>query len=175
LKFLKLIDRALARFEGWLIIITLGLMVTFTFLQVVLRGLYTHGHIQWANSLLGQVDWAEPCARLLVLWIAFLGASLITSENKHIKIDLMSSLLPSRWQPFRELVLSVACVLVSALMLKASIGYVKMEMSFGGYLFLKLPTWIGQLILPAGFLIILFRFFLRGADQVLEILRGRWT
>ena len=89
---LKWFDRHLARLEGWLIIIFLWLMVMFTFIQVCLRGLYTHGRFHWANSLMGRLDWSEPFVRLLVLWLTFLGASLITRETKHIKIDFLSSL-----------------------------------------------------------------------------------
>ena len=172
-KLLRYIDKGLARVEGWFIVIFLSLMVAFTFFQVILRSLYTHAHIQWANSILGYVDWTEPFVRLLVLWITFLGASLITGENRHIKIDLMSAILPSHWLPYRELLLSLVCVLVSGLMLKASIDFVWIEMDFGGHLFLNVPTWVGELILPAGFLLILFRFLLRGIEQAVEIFRGR--
>ena len=83
----------------------------------------------------------------------------------------MSSILPPKWLPFRELILSAVCVLVCVFMLKASVEYIRMEMDFGGYLFLELPTWVAQMILPAGFLLILFRFFLRGMQQAIEILR----
>ncbi len=175
MNILKHINRGLCRLEGWLIVLFLWAMVLMSFLQIILRTLYTHAHIQWANYILGQVDWAEPCARLLVLWLTFLGASLVTGENKHIKIDLMSALLPQRWLPFLELVLSLACVCICALMFKASLDYVRVEMSFGGHLFLKIPTWVGQLIIPAGFLLILFRFLLRGLEQVMAISRGDRT
>jgi TRAP-type C4-dicarboxylate transport system permease small subunit len=173
MKLVRYIDRGLARVEGWLIVIFLSLMVAFTFFHVILRALYTHAHIQLANDILGYVDWTEPFVRLLVLWITFLGASLITGENKHIKIDLMPAIFPTHWLPFRELLLSLVCVLISALMLKASIGYIRLEMDFGGQMFLNVPAWVGQLILPAGFSMILFRFFLSGIEQVFEILRVR--
>lgn len=171
MRILRFIDKALARFEGWILIFFLGLMVTLTFFQVFLRALFIHGHLQWANTFMGQVDWTEPLVRLLVLWVTFLGASLLTNENRHIKIDLMSDLLPSRWQPMRELILSLASALAVALMLRASIVYLKTEMTFGGALFLGVPTWVGQLILPAGFSILLFRFSLRGLGQLIEILK----
>ncbi|MBW1862065.1 MAG: TRAP transporter small permease [Deltaproteobacteria bacterium] len=154
---MKNIDRALARAEGWLIVVFLWLMITLTFLQVILRSLY------------------NPLARLLVLWVTFLGASLLTGDKKHIKIDILSDIFPPKWQPFRGLILSIVCVLISALMLKASIDYIKMEMAFGGYLFLKLPTWVSQLILPAGFSMILFRFLLRGIEHMLELFRSDRT
>jgi len=172
MRYLKRIDEAIARVEGWFIVIFLGLMVSLTFLQVTLRALFTHAHLQWANTIMGQFDWTEPFVRLLVLWLTFLGASLLTGDKKHIKIDLMSAVLPSRWQPFREVILSAACVLIMALMVKASIGYVRLEMSFGGPMFLSIPTWIGQLILPVGFLLLLFRFFLQGLDRSVTLLRG---
>ena len=172
---LRWLDRVLAVIEGWLIVIFLGLMVILTFFQVVLRGLFTHAHMQWANAVMGHVDWTEPMVRLFVLWLTFLGASLLTGDRKHIKIDLMSTLLPNRLQPFRELILSLACVIVMAFMVSASIGYLKLEIDFGGTMFLAIPTWIGQLILPIGFSMILFRFILQGIDESIALFKGGKT
>lgn len=169
MKFLKWIDKTLIKFEGWLIITFLSVMVIFTFIQVILRGLYTHAHLTWANSIMGQLDWSEPLVRLLVLWLTFLGASLLTEENKHIKIDLLSTLIPPKWLALRELILSLVCILISAIMLKVCIDYLKMEMTFKENMFLHFPSWIGQLILPAGFAVILFRFLLRAIAQGLEM------
>ena len=170
MKILRLVDKGLARAEGWLLVFFLGLMVVLTFSQVLFRALYFRAHVQWANTIMGHVDWAEPMVRLLVLWVTFLGASLLTRDHKHIKIDLMSDFLPTRWQPICELFLSAACALVMGLMFKASVIYVKTEITLGGQLFLGLPTWAGQLMLPAGFLILLFRFFVRGIEQAIELI-----
>jgi TRAP-type C4-dicarboxylate transport system permease small subunit len=169
---LKWFDNVIARVEGWLIVTFLWCMVILTFAQVCLRALYTHGHFQWANSLMGNLDWSEPFVRLLVLWLTFLGASLVTRENRHIKIDLFATVFPQNWLSVREFVLSIACMIISAIMLKVSIDYVKIELEFGGTLFLGLPAWIGELIIPAGFALIFFRFSLRGIDQGFEIIRG---
>jgi TRAP-type C4-dicarboxylate transport system permease small subunit len=171
-EILKLIDKVLVKVEGWLIFGFLSVMVTFTFIQVCLRGLYTHAHFRWANMLMGYLDWSEPLVRLLVLWLTFLGASLLTGDNKHVKIDLFSNLLPQKLRPWRELILAVVCIIVSATMVFVCIGYVKLEMEFGGTVFLRLPNWIGQLILPLGFAMILFRFLLRAVDQGFRISRG---
>ncbi len=172
MKTLKWIDKGLARLEVWVIITFLSLMVILTFIQVCLRGFYTHGHVQWANALMGHIDWSEPFVRLLVLWLTFLGASLITGENKHIKIDLFSTLLPTKWLPLREFILSIVCVIISATMLFVCAGYIKIEIEFGGTLFLNLPSWIGELILPVGFALILFRFFVRTIDNGIQVAQG---
>jgi len=172
MKILRWIDKAVGRLEGWLIVAFLSTMVSLTFLQVLLRALYRYGHVAWANALVGQIDWSEPLVRLLVLWTAFLGASLITGENKHIKIDILSDLLPRRWLPLRELLLSIACMVVAGLMAKASMGYIRMEMTFDARPFLGIPTWLGQIILPAGFSLLLFRFLVRGLEQAILLLEG---
>jgi TRAP-type C4-dicarboxylate transport system permease small subunit len=168
---LKRFEKALARVERWLIVALLWLMVIFTFLQVGLRGLYTHGHLQWANTLMGHLDWSEAFVRLLVLWLSFLGASLLTAENKHIKIDIFSTILPQKWLPVREVVLAMGGILICAIMLKVCIGYIQMEMDTGDKMFLDLPAWTGQIILPAGFALILFRFIIRALDQGLQIIK----
>lgn len=169
---LKKMESGLARLEGWLIVLFLSLMVALTFLQVVLRALSIHAHLHWANFLMGALDWSEPFVRILVLWLTFLGASLLTRENKHIRIDLMSELLPPAWQPIRDCMLSLACVIVSAFALKASIDYIRVEMTYGYKLFLSIPTWISQAIIPLGFFTILCRFLLRTLEKGVLIFRG---
>jgi TRAP-type C4-dicarboxylate transport system permease small subunit len=169
---LRLVDRILAKIEGWLIIAMLSLMVIFTFLQVVLRGLYTHGHLSWANALMGQIDWSEPFVRLLILWITFLGASLLTRDGKHIQIDLFSSILPPRWLPLRDFILSTVCASLCAMMIKVCVDYLSMEMEFGGTMFLALPTWTGQIILPAGFGLLLVHFLVKAVDQGIQTVRS---
>jgi len=171
--FLERIDKAIARFEGWLLVVFLSLMVILTFVQVMLRSLYIYAHLGWANTLMGSLDWSELFVRLLVLWVTFLGASLVTRENKHIKIDLLTHLMPATWSPYRELLLSVSGAIVSALMIRASLFYIHTEISFGGSVFLSVPTWVGQLILPAGFSLICFRFLLRTMASALQILGDR--
>jgi C4-dicarboxylate transporter DctQ subunit len=173
MKHLARIDKAIARFEGWLLIIFLSLMVSLTSLQVILRSLFIYAHLGWANTLMGSLDWSELFVRLLVLWVTFLGASLVTRENKHIKIDLLTHLMPAIWSPYRELFLSVSGAIVAALMIRASLFYIHTEMSFGGSVFLNVPTWVGQMIMPAGFALICFRFLLRAMTSALQILGDR--
>ena len=165
---LRRADRILGRFEGWVILAVLAVMVLFTALEVCLRGLYTHGGVHWANTLLGHLDWSGGFVRLLVLWVTMVGASLLTSEHRHVSIDMMTPLLPLRARAVRDLVLSAASVVISAIMLKVCISYVTLEMEFGGPEILGLPGWIGQAILPAGFASILFRHVVRLLDRTIS-------
>jgi TRAP-type C4-dicarboxylate transport system permease small subunit len=170
---LHILDAFLARVERGFLVLFLGVMVALTFLQVSLRALSTHASMEWANVLLGHIAWTEPLVRLLVLWVAFLGASLLTRDRNHIRIDVMSGLLPAGWLPYRGLVLSLACIGITAVMVAASVAYIRMEMAFGTSTVLGVPGWVGPLILPIGFSLILLRFLLRALDQAAEILWGK--
>ena len=172
MKKLKAVNRAVEKLEQFFIVASLTLMVVLTFLHIVLRTLYIHLHIPWANMLLGRTDWTEPLVRLLVLWITFLGASLLTVENRHIKIDILRSLPFRKWLPFRETLISTCCTIICAFMFKSSIDYIRLEIEFGQNVFLGIPSWICQVILPAGFLVMSFRFFLNAMDHFL-ILMGK--
>jgi TRAP-type C4-dicarboxylate transport system permease small subunit len=57
-------------------------------------------------------------------------------------------------------------------MLFVCAGYVTIEMQFGGTLFLSFPSWIGELILPVGFALILFRFFVKTIDNGFQVARA---
>jgi TRAP-type C4-dicarboxylate transport system permease small subunit len=172
MKTLKWIDHLLARIEGWLIVGMLWLMVILTFAQVALRSLYAYGRYQWANDMLGHMDGAGPFVSLLVLWLTFLGASLLTRDGKHIHIDIFSSLLPKRWLPAREILLASGALIICAIMLTVCIDYIRMEMAFGGTTFYGLPGWAGQIILPAGFGLLCFRFLIKALNEGIRLVRG---
>ena len=172
MKTLDRIDRALAKVEGWLIIALLWTMVVLTFVQVGCRSLYTHGHFLWANELLGDLDWSGPLVQLLVLWLTFLGSSLLTREGKHIKIDLFSTLLPPKWLPLRGFILAVVSLFIIGIMVKVCIDYLMMEMEFGGTSLFYLPSWVGQIILPVGFTLLFFRFLVKAINQGTQLFRG---
>lgn len=172
MKTLDRIDRALAKVEGWLIIALLWTMVVLTFVQVGCRSLYTHGHFLWANELLGDLDWSGPLVQLLVLWLTFLGSSLLTRTGKHIKIDLFSTLLPPKWLPLRGFILAVVSLFIIGIMVKVCIDYLMMEMEFGGTSLFYLPSWVGQIILPVGFTLLFFRFLVKAINQGTQLFRG---
>jgi TRAP-type C4-dicarboxylate transport system permease small subunit len=172
MNILKWFDNLLARIEGWLIVLMLWLMVLLTFVQVGLRSLYTYGHLHWANAMLGHMDGSGPFVRLLVLWLTFLGASLLTRDGKHINIDIFSSVLPKRWLPAREVLLASVCLFISAVMFKVCVDYIRMEMAFGGTTLFDLPALLGQVILPAGFAILCFRFLIKSLQEGIRAFRG---
>ncbi len=158
INIINFVSKILEHIEKWLVIITFFLMAILSLFNVILRALYTKLDIEYANSILLSIDWSEPFSRLMVLWITFLGASILTKENRHIRIDLLGNILSPLLNTLREIILSIACTVVCSYMLYASIGYINMEIQYGTSLIMGVSAWKLQLIIPIGFCMMSFRF-----------------
>ncbi|MEE8110987.1 MAG: TRAP transporter small permease [bacterium] len=154
MKVLYAIDRWLARGEGFVLVAILAAMVGVSFLQVVLRNVFYWG-----------IEGADVLLRHGVLWVALLGASLATRQGRHIRIDIFPKLIPQAYQRVIEGLTALAAFGVSATLTWAAWTLVLDERKAGTELVLDLPTWIAQVILPVGFLLIAFRFGLRAIEH----------
>ena len=169
IKTIELINNILEKIEKWLVVISFSLMVIFSSLNVILRALYTKFDMHFANALLSRIDWSEPFSRLMVLWVTFLGASLLTKDNRHIRIDIMGHLLSPALLSIRELTLSIASAVICYFMLRASIGYISMEMQYGTSVLMGVSAWKWQLIIPFGFSMMLFRFLVNILNEIMKL------
>jgi TRAP-type C4-dicarboxylate transport system permease small subunit len=149
ISFLDSLDRTLEKFEYRLIVCLLSLMIILSFGQMVSRNLF-HQALVWGDIFLRQ----------LVLWTGFLGANLAVRQNKHISIDVLSSFLPTNLKNKVFTFTRIVTAIISGFLAWAAWSFVKFEKESESTLFLDLPVWIFQLILPYSFLIIAFRFLL---------------
>jgi len=108
---LRRIDDRWAKFEGWLTVLVLILMVFVAGFAAGVRNL-TRFDVGWANALLNDMDWADSLLRKGTMWLAFLGASLATYHRKHINIDMLLRIAPTR---LKYIMLSVGTVIASIL------------------------------------------------------------
>lgn len=153
MKLLIRISNSVSTAEKTLAIILLGLMILLSFLQVVLRNVFSTG-----------ILWVDPLLRNFVLWIAFLGASLATHNEKNISVDIFSRLLTERGKYISKTVIYIFAAVVSFFLLKASFTFLLDEYDSGTILFtigeINILSWWMQLIIPIVFGLMLFRFFL---------------
>jgi len=152
------LNEAAARIEGILIVVSLWCMVASTFITVILRGLNTKFGFAWANSALGSIAWSEEFARMLVLWISFLGASLLLKEGSHIRIDLFSRLSSPGIIGIRNRIIAAFAGLCCGMAASVSFRCLWIEIEFSAKIFLGLPAWLGQMILPIAFAVMTFRY-----------------
>ncbi|MBC8284076.1 MAG: TRAP transporter small permease [Nitrospinae bacterium] len=149
MKLIRTIDKILEKFEGRLVVILLSLMIILSFGQMVSRNLF-HQSLIWGDTLLRQ----------LVLWTGFLGASLAVHKNKHISIDVFSNFFSPEKKIKIQIFTRFVAALISGFLTWAAWSFVQFERDSESTLFLDLPTWVFQLILPYSFFVVAIRFSL---------------
>jgi TRAP-type C4-dicarboxylate transport system permease small subunit len=161
MKVLTVIDSALNKVEGSLLVLLLSIMVGLSFLQVILRNVLGEG-IVWADILL----------RHLVLWIGFLGASLAVSHQRHIGIDALTRSLSHRWQMAVRVVTNIFAAFMCFILFEASRTFLEYEIEDGRVLFFNIPEWYFQLIIPAGFALLMVHFIIRAGLTARDAVKG---
>ncbi len=119
------------------------------------------GQIALRNLFDTSISWGDPLLRVMVLWIALLGAMAATRANNHIKIDLLSRFLPhhlTRW--IRRLTHTFTALICGIIGWHAG-RFVQFEREDAVILFSDIPAWTCELIIPVAFAIMAFRFLLQ--------------
>jgi TRAP-type C4-dicarboxylate transport system permease small subunit len=161
MKFLRRLDHLIAAAETTLLVVLLGVMVLLDFTQVILRNFFSSGII-----------WADTFLRHMVLWVAFLGASLAVQERKHINIDVLTRFMQDRWKRIAHIATDLFAAVVCLAFFKASLTFVSSEIANSTILLLNIPTWYFEVIIPFGYGMLAFRFLIKVIDDVAELRRG---
>lgn len=103
------------------------------------------------------VPWLDPMLRLLVLWLAMLGAMAAAREGRHIGLDIAARWLPAGAARVVRLATYGFAASVSAILAWQALRMVRDEYEMGGIAFAMVPTWVAQLILPVGLAVIALR------------------
>lgn len=147
--------------ENALLIFMLALMVALAAAQIVLR-----------NFMDTSIQGADQMLRLLVLWVAFLGAVAASREGKHIHVDAISRWLPGRIKPGVVALTDFFTLVVCLVLTWQALRFIHSARISGEMAFGSLPVWIAALILPLAFTLIALRYGLRFVHHVRQA-RGR--
>ncbi len=104
-----------------------------------------------------------------MLWVGFIGASLATRQEKHIKIDVLSQVTSQRLVPVIRIIVDMVTIFVCIVLAKAGWDFVAYEIEAKNILFNDIPSWIFQIIIPIGFGLIAFRFLLNLIGEGLKL------
>ncbi len=135
------------RLEDTALVAALISMLGLAVFQIILRNLFDSGFL-----------WAESFLRILVLWVAMLGAMVATRENNHINIDALSRYLPRRLERGFRILTGIFSTAICGVVAWYSLQYVQLEFEDETIAFASVPVWICQSILPFGFAVIALRF-----------------
>lgn len=135
--------------EDSLLVLLLSAMILLASSQILMRNVWDMGQF-----------WIDPLLRLLVLWLGLLGAMAATRESRHISIDIVSHHLPPKLKDTVHLVTDLFASVICALLSYHAVRFVLFEKEDGAMLFLNIPAWVCELVLPIGFGIMALRFLL---------------
>lgn len=151
----------LAKIEAFLLSTCLGLMVFFVLFQIILRNFFSTG-------ILG----GDAIVRHMLLWVGFLGAGLATKNGVHIRIDIASKILNTKGLKIAQIITDIFSVIIGGLLVYASFNFVKLGYETADkLLFMELPVWFMQSIIPIGFSIMTLRFASKGIENFQSLIK----
>ncbi len=154
-------DRLGRAVENTLIVVTLSAMILLAAAQILMR-----------NVGAASLAWADEALRLMVLWIAMVGAVAASREGRHISIDLASRVLPERYRHWISSLVHVFTAGVALIMAWHAWLFVKDAYLFEDQLLGGLPAWPFQAVLPAAFLLIGYRYCIWWLRSIRALLPG---
>lgn len=120
------------------------------------------------------IEWAEEFSRYAFIWLVFMGAALTTKQKKHIVIDTVLVILPTRVRPAVNLLADLASM--SLMLILVYFGFVLMTYATQPTATMKIPQYLVYLCVPlSAALIILhsladirdnFRMLLNGGERL---------
>jgi TRAP-type C4-dicarboxylate transport system permease small subunit len=146
--------------DGFLTLLLLS-MIIIAALQILSRNVLDSG-----------VVWADPLLRVLVLWVALVGAIIASRKNEHITIDVLSRFLPPAVYRYITIILHLFTGAVTGLLAYHSWRFVEMEREFETMAFASIPAWMTEIILPVAFGIIALRYLFLASTELRAIIKG---
>lgn len=146
------------RVEDGFLVSALLTMLVLSLGQILLRNLFDTGLL-----------WAESFSRILVLWVAMLGAMVATRESHHISIDVISRYMPESLERALAILTSLFSATVCGIAAWYSFQFVQFEYLDETMAFEQIPSWLCAVILPIGFSVMALRFTINGVRFAFRI------
>ena len=157
---LRRLDRIGRALETTLLVLILGGLIVVAVGQIVLREFFSYGFI-WANEL----------QNLMVLWLAMFAAIAAARDDRHIRIDALSRVMPKHWVRIARVVVDLFAAVVCAVVAWQIYRYVQLEIEFEDTVLVDVPAWIVHGIMPIAFVLTGYRFVVNAVRRAAGIER----
>jgi len=144
-------SRCMKRLEDAMLALLLAAMILIGGWQIFMR-----------NVIGISLSWADESQRLLLLWLALLGAVAASRDRKQLRIDLASRYLEGFPRHLLEALADLLTAVVSGIIGWYALSFVRETWRFGDVVLGQIPAWIVQVILPFAFLMIAIRHLIDG-------------
>ena len=99
--------------------------------------------------------------RVLVLWLALLGATVATRNHKHIRIELPARFLNRNTHRLIQSIVRQISAWTCLVIAWYGSGWVRLDYLDGMTSFLGIPSWMLEVVVPVAFALIGSRYFLQ--------------
>lgn len=151
------LERGAYALETALLVVLLGTLIVLASSQIVLRNVFS-----------ASLSWGDELVRLLVLWLALVGAIAASRDARQIHIDVLSRILPEDWIWIPECLTGAFTAVICTLLSWQSARFVLDSRAFGDLLLGDKPAWWFQVILPIGFVIMAYRYLIRTLRAIVK-------
>ena len=158
---LSRLDQFGRQLESIALVTLLSSMIVLAVGQIVLREVFDTGII-----------WADELLKIMVLWLAMVGSIAACRDDRHIRIDVLSHLLPDWLMQISRVVVDVFAAIVCAVIAWQAWRYLQLEIEFEDQVMVDTPAWIAHVVLPLAFALISYRFFILAAKKVTSMVAG---
>jgi TRAP-type transport system small permease protein len=154
-------DRIAERVENAALALTMAVLVGISGLQLILRSGFD-------MTLL----WADEFLRILVLWLALLGAVAAARTDRHLRIDVVYKLLGYRAREGVSSLASLVAAAVGALIAYEAGRFTVQAYHYGDTVMGNVKQWPLLLIMPAAFGLISAYYLRNAVRHLARALRG---
>ena len=158
---LERIDAAIGRVEHGILVVMLSALILIAFSQIILRNLFSTG-----------IAWGDALVRSLVLWTGFIGATIAAREGQHISIDVVSRWISPNGKRAVAIIIHAFSFLICCFLTFAALKFIHNEFQMKSVIFLGIPSWVLEIILPVTFTVMALRYFFHFLKNIF-IVRGQ--
>lgn len=155
------LDRAGRLLENTLLLALLAGMMLLAVAQIVAREVFEAG-----------LYWSGEIVRIMVLWLAMIGAVAACRDDRHIRIDALSHLLSQRGVAIARLVVDTFAALVCAVLAWHAWRYLQLEIELQETVLGSVPAWTAHMVVPLAFALLSYRFLVGVAAEYVKLHDG---
>lgn len=164
---MKKIANIYNRLEEYILVLSLIITVSIIFYQIIMRYVFHSAPF-----------WTEEVARYLFIWQIWLGTSIGVRERKHIRIELVGSLLLKSGRVIQRHLLEILIILIwiSFTIFLAVTGFqLLVEQANKGVVSvaLRIPLYYAYAAVPVSCSIVTIRLLFNLYDEIKGIFKGR--
>ena len=131
------VPRILHGLEDLLLALLLSSMIGIAAVQVILRNFFDGG-----------LFWGDGAVRVLVLWVAMIGAMVASRNDEHIRIDIAGRFLPPQLARHSKRLVNLFVAVILGVFAWYSYQFVLFEYEDGTIAFGQVPAWICETVMP---------------------------